>query len=68
MALELTTQAFLASRETGLEPQLIVQVDGVDLIFGIAPVTTAIKYDDEGLTYDEDGLTYDGVTVSPRLS
>lgn len=66
MGFELTTTATLLSRETQVEPQIVIKIDGVDLIFGTDPVTTVIKYGDDGLEYGQANTFYGGLIVDPN--
>ena len=66
MAFELSTTATLLSRETQVEPQIVIKIDGVDLIFGTDPVTTVIKYGDDGLVYGLADTFYGGLITDPN--
>jgi hypothetical protein len=61
MALELSTTARLLSEETVIEPQLILEIDGFDAIFGAQPVTKLARYGLDGLVFGLEGLVYGGV-------
>lgn len=66
MGFNLTTRAFLLSRQTRIEPQIILDIDGIDLIFGAVDVTVGIKYGTSGVKYGDEGIFYGGVVVDPN--
>ncbi len=61
MSSELSTTARLLSEQTTIEPQLILEIDGFDAIFGAQPVTKLARYGLEGLVFGLEGLVYGGV-------
>jgi hypothetical protein len=54
MTLDLTPRAKLKSQETALVPNLALQIDGVDTIFGAIPVKEFIRYGMPQVCYGED--------------
>lgn len=54
MALELTDKALKASQELSVEPQLVLQIDGVDTVFGAVRILKVIRIGDEGLDIGDD--------------
>jgi hypothetical protein len=66
LALTLTTNALLSSQRTGIEPQIVLEIEGLDLLFGIFPVTRIIKYGQEGLTYGQENIFYGKVFEDPN--
>lgn len=65
MAFELTVTADLLSQKTNIEPQIILEIDGIDLVFGAIKVTKIAKYGDD-IEYGESGLVYGGVIEDPN--
>lgn len=49
MALELTEAAINASNQVGIQPQLILEIDGVDTLYGALRVQQYIRIGDTGL-------------------
>ena len=64
--LELTKRASDLASQTRIEPQLILQIEGIDLLLGAVPVTVSLKYGSEGAKYGGTGLVYGGVIESPN--
>lgn len=63
MALNLTVTAQALADQISKTPQLILEVEGIDAIFGTSPVFKTIKWD--GTTgWDQDGATWDGVIAN----
>jgi hypothetical protein len=61
MAIELSVKATSLVKETGIQPQIILDIEGVDLIFGARPILKTLKWDDESseALWDNE-LTWDG--------
>lgn len=51
MAFELTQRATLASQEAVLEPQIVLEIDGVDTLYGVRIISKKVRFDD-GLKFD----------------
>src|ERR1043166_4149226 len=51
MAFELTERMTLASQEAILEPQIVLEIDGVPTLYGVQVVSKRPKFDD-GLIFD----------------
>ncbi len=66
MAFQVTTKATLLSQETQVEPQIVVDIEGVDLLLGTNAVTTVHKYGDAGLEYGQPGVFYGGIITDPK--
>lgn len=66
MAFTLTTTALFLSQQTNIEQQIIVEIDGIPLIFGANPVSKLARYGDDGLVYGLAGLVYGGVVGEPN--
>ena len=58
MAYTLTERAEQLASETNIEPQVIVRIEGVPVIFGAVVVETALKYGMEDKNYGDAGLFY----------
>ncbi len=54
MAIELTERARVKSENRIQEPQIVLQIDGVDTIYGIGQIKKYIKIGDPGLLIGED--------------
>lgn len=54
MALELTDKALKASQELSVEPQLVLQIDGVDTVFGAVRILKVIRIGDPDLDIGND--------------
>jgi len=65
MSLELTTTAQLLSQQTKIGQQIILEIDGIDLIFGAVEVTKFAQYGD-AIKYGQQDLVYGGVIEDPR--
>lgn len=65
MAFELTTTAQLLSEQTRIGQQLILEIEGIDLIFGAVTVTKLAKYGDD-IVFGQPGLVYGGVIEDPN--
>ena len=65
MALQLSTRAELLSQKTNIGQQIILEIDGIDLIFGAVDVSKIVKYGDT-VFYGDVGLYYGGVIPEPR--
>lgn len=58
MAFSITEAARLASLQQTIEPQLILEIDGVSTIYGAVPILVPYKYGDPGISYGDIGLLY----------
>ncbi len=59
MQLSVTAQALI--NEIGINPQIILEIEGLDLIFGALPILKTAKWDDESPDAIWDGgATWDG--------
>jgi hypothetical protein len=54
VALELTQAAQIASSKTTIGPQLVLRIEGLDTVFGAAPILKYIRVGDDGLTVGGD--------------
>jgi hypothetical protein len=66
MALELTAKARFLSQKVNIEPQIIVEIDGIDLIFGALKVTKLAKYGQDNIKYGDPGLVYGGTIETEK--
>ena len=60
MAQTLTARAELLSQKTNIQQQIILEIDGISLVFGALEVTKLIRYGD-GTVYGQSGAVYGGV-------
>lgn len=51
MTFEITRRAQLESEKTGIEPQIVVEIDGFSTLFGAVSIKEIIKYGQAGLVY-----------------
>lgn len=61
MAQELSVRAQLLLDQIGKEPQIILQIEGIDLIFGARPILKFIRWDEDDIYWDQPGITWDGL-------
>lgn len=61
MAFELTTTAKLLSQQINIGQQIILEIDGIPLIFGAVTVTKLWKIGDEGIKIGDPGLKIGGI-------
>jgi hypothetical protein len=61
MAQELSAKAELISQETNIGQNIILEIDGVPLIFGAQPVFRVWQIGDDGVTIGQSGLTIGGL-------
>lgn len=64
MAITLSAKAQLLLSKRNVETQLIMEIDGIDTIFGSIDVLEIANYGDPGLTYGQPGVVYGGSYVS----
>ena len=62
MALELSMTAELLINQTDVNPQLILEIDGIPFIYGANPVEVALTYGG-GAKYGDPGIVYGGTLV-----
>ena len=60
MATQLSVKAQALSQEISIKPNIILDIEGVNLIFGAMPVFKTLEWDDENAFWD-DGLNWDSV-------
>lgn len=65
MALELTDRASFAAAQVNIEPQMVLKIDGYDLLFGVAPIEAFLQIGDPGL---EIGDAWNIGGIGPRPS
>lgn len=63
MALELSVEAEAFLQQTNIQPNIILEIDGFDFLFGAVKVTKVARFD-EGYTFDS-GLIFDGGIADP---
>jgi hypothetical protein len=63
MAFILTARAIAASKQTSQQPQLIIDVEGVGIVFSNQPVLEALRWD-KGYRWDQ-GLRWDSAVIKP---
>lgn len=62
MAFDITKAAKLASQKTNLEPQMVLEIDGVETRFGVRVIQKSTRFDDPDIYFDDPGLLFDGKT------
>ena len=60
MAVQLSVTAQSLLKEISIKPNIILDIEGVDLIFGAMPIFKTLNWDDENALWD-DGLNWDGL-------
>lgn len=65
MAIELTAKAELLSQKTNIQQQIVLQIDGIDTIYGAVHVIKRLEYGDDGAEYGI-GLVYGGGLQDPN--
>ena len=65
MAFQLTLTAKALAKQISIKPNLIVEIEGVGLVFGISPILEAARWDNE-LNWDEEGIYWDGLVEKPE--
>ena len=65
MSFEITATAQALADKTLKTPQLILEIEGIDLIFGSIDVLKSAEYGDD-IVYGEAGLVYGGTTADPN--
>ena len=63
MAFNLTVNAKAKAKQISKSPQLILEVEGLDTIFGTSPIYEFTRWDSEGATWDVG--TWDGLSPIP---
>ncbi len=53
MAFELTTRALREAQRSSIEPELVLEIDGVTTLFGAVQIKQKIKFGDPGLKYGD---------------
>jgi hypothetical protein len=64
MAYSISARAEILSNKTNVEQQFILEIDGIDLIFGAISVSKTAKYGDP-IEYGDPGLVYGGTFPNP---
>ena len=65
MSTQLSVRAQALIEQIGIEPQIILDIEGLDLIFGARPVFKTLYWDDDNAFWD-DGLNWDGIIQDER--
>lgn len=65
MAFQLSLKTKALAQATKITPQIILDIEGVDLIFGTNPVLEVTRWDSEGLEWDSD-LFWDSDSPKPE--
>ncbi len=65
MAFQLTLTAKSLANQISIKPNLIVEIEGVPLVFGVAPILEAAKWDNN-LNWDDDNVRWDGLVGKPE--
>lgn len=66
MAQQLTQAALLASQALNKSPNIILQIDGIDDIFGASFISKLARYGEDAIEYGQAGLVYGGTTTDER--
>lgn len=64
MALNLSTLATVLSQKTNIESQIILEIDGIDAVYGAVDVTKLAEYGD-AIKFGDAELVYGGVVAHP---
>lgn len=65
MAFQLSVQAEYLSQQVNIRQQIILEIDGIPLIFAAIGAAKLIEYGDD-IVYGQAGITYGGVVGDPR--
>lgn len=65
MAFTLSAKAELLKDKTNIKQQIILEIDGLDAVFGAVDVTELLRFD-SGFFFDDPTLFFDGVVVHPE--
>lgn len=65
MAYEISARASILSRKTNVEQQFILEIDGIDIIFGALSVSKIVRYGDD-VEYGDPGVFYGGSIPNPN--
>jgi hypothetical protein len=60
MAVNLSVKAQALLKEISIKPQIVLDIEGLDIIFGAQPVFKTLEWDDENAEWDS-GLSWDGL-------
>jgi hypothetical protein len=60
MAVQLSVKAQALIKEISIKPNIILDIEGLDLIFGAMPIFKTLNWDDDNAFWDN-GLNWDGV-------
>lgn len=67
MAIELSAKARVLIGKRVLQPNIILEIEGVnDAIYGAIDVFKLAQFDDPGIYFDMPGLVFDGSVVDPK--
>lgn len=61
MAIEVSKRAQQLSRQININPSIIVEIEGIDIIFGTSPVLERLTWDTDGVTWDQEGVRWDSL-------
>lgn len=59
MSVQLSVKANALLNQISIKPSIVLDIEGIDIIFGAAPVLKVLNWDDENARWD-DGLFWDG--------
>lgn len=66
MAQELSVKAELLSQEVNISQNIILEIDGVDLVFGAQPIFRIWRIGEDGVEVGDEGLTIGGLFELPN--
>ena len=59
MSVQLSVKANALLNQISIKPSIVLEIEGIDIIFGAAPVLKVLNWDDENASWDA-GLFWDG--------
>jgi hypothetical protein len=65
VAVQLSVKANALLKEISIKPNIILDIEGLDLIFGATPIFKTLNWDDENALWDS-GLNWDGIIEDQR--
>ena len=65
MSYQLSTRALLKSQGNNISQQIILEIDGIDLVFAAVDVARLIRFGDN-IVFGQPGLFFGGTIVDPR--
>lgn len=65
MAINITPTNQSLSKQISINPQAILQIEGIQTVFGAQPVLEFTKWDAADVKWDQNGINWDGLSEKP---